>query len=180
MAFQLTAQGRDHQANGFCRAGSVRDNVFRRRPGGAQIFSARPVHQRLGAGIGVDGGHGAYGDAEGILQNFGHRRQAVGGAGGHGDDGVIRGQGVIVDVVDDGFHLAGGGGNQHFARAGLEMGLRFLGRGVEPGTLHNHLCACRLPWNMLRLFFGIYRNGFAVDDQRIFGKVDAPREGAVV
>ena len=92
----------------------------------------------------------------------------------------MRSQSVIVDVVDDGFHLAGGGGNQHFARAGLEMGLRFLGRGVEPGTLHNHLGACRLPWNMLRLFFGIHRNGFAVDDQRIFGKVDAPREGAVV
>ena len=45
--------------------------------GGAQIFSARPVHQRLGAGIGVDGGHGAYGDAEGILQNFGHRRRQL-------------------------------------------------------------------------------------------------------
>ena len=180
MALQFTAQGGDHQADGLCRTCGVRDDVFCRRSGGAQIFAARPVHQRLGAGISMDGGHGAHGDAEGILEDFGHRRQAVGGAGGHGDDGVIRGQGVIVDVVDDGFHLASGGGNQHFARAGLEMGLRFLGRGVESGTLHNHLGACRLPWNMLRLFFGIHRNGFAVDDQRIFCKVDAPREGAVV
>ena len=38
-------------------------------PGGAQIFSARPVHQRLGAGIGVDG-HGAHGDAEGIRRTL--------------------------------------------------------------------------------------------------------------
>ncbi len=163
----------------FAAPVSVRDNVFRRRPGGAQIFSARPVHQRLGAGIARGWWSWCYGDAEGILQNFGHRRQAVGGAGGHGDDGVIRGQGVIVDVVDDGFHLAGGRKSALCARRPRRWACDSRPR---CRTRYTPQSPRRLPPAMedAAPLFGIHRNGFAVDDQCIFGKVDAPREGAVV
>jgi hypothetical protein len=59
------------------------------------------VERRLVAGIGVDRGHEAGVDADGVVQHLGDRRQAVGGAGGVGDDLVILGQLVVVDAVDD-------------------------------------------------------------------------------
>jgi hypothetical protein len=47
------------------------------------------IQRRLVAGVGVDRGHHAFFDADGIVEDLGDRRQAVGGAGRIGDDQII-------------------------------------------------------------------------------------------
>ena len=59
----------------------------------------------------------------GVVQHIGHRREAVGGARGVGDDQVVLGQLVVVDAVDDGqVGAVGRGRDQHALGAGLEVG----------------------------------------------------------
>ena len=60
------------------------------------------------------------------------------------------------------------------------MSLRFFCGGIKTRTLDDQLGADRFPRNMLSLFFGINGNFFAVNDKRIFSKIDAPRERSVV
>jgi hypothetical protein len=58
----------------------------------------------------VNGGHESALDAEGVLEDLGQRAEAVGGAGGVGDDVVVRRVVVaVVDAEDDGEVLVGGG-----------------------------------------------------------------------
>ena len=60
------------------------------------------VERRLVAGVGVDRRHEAVVDADGIVQNLGHGRQAVGGAGGGGEQVMFaRLVEVVVDPHDD-------------------------------------------------------------------------------
>ena len=58
----------------------------------------RQVEDLLVVGVGVDGGHQPLDDAEVLEQDLGHRGQAVGGAGGVGND-VVAG-GVVMVLVD--------------------------------------------------------------------------------
>jgi hypothetical protein len=56
----------------------------------AQIL-VRQIEKALIVGVGVDGGHGAAGDAKSVLQDFGDGSEAVGCAGGIGDHVMLRG-----------------------------------------------------------------------------------------
>ena len=73
-----------------------------------QSFLLRAVDGFLGGGVGVDGGHQAGLDADAFLEQHMHQRgEAVGGAGGVGDDEVLGGiVFVVVDAHDEGFHFA--------------------------------------------------------------------------
>ena len=101
----------------------MRNDILRRRARRAQVFAARPVDQRLGAGVGVNGRHGTHFNAECIVERFSHRRQAVGGARGDGNNLITGVQRVVVDVKDQGFHLSGWRGDQHFFSPGIKVRL---------------------------------------------------------
>ena len=60
------------------------------------------VHRALVAGIGVHRGHVAVLDADRLVQHVRHRREAIGGAGGVGDDVVLLRQLLVIDAIDDG------------------------------------------------------------------------------
>ena len=158
----------------------MRNDIFRRGAGSAQILAARAVNQRLRTGIGVNSGHGPHLYTKGVMEHFRHRRQAVGGARGHGNNRIVGVQRVVVNVIDNGFHVASGRGDQHFFSPGGQMRLRFLRGGIKTRTLDNQLGAYRFPRNMLSLFFRINGNFFAINDQRIFRKIHAPWERTVV
>ncbi len=128
----------------------------------------------------MDGGHRAHFDPKSIVERFGHRRQAVGGARGNGDDFIAGIQRIVVNVKHQRFHLTGRRGDQHFFGPGVEVGLRFLRRGVETGTLNDEFSALGGPWDILCFLFSINRNGFTVNNQRIVGEINAPGEGAIV
>jgi hypothetical protein len=56
----------------------------------AEVFVGG-VEDDLVVGVAVDGGHDAGGDAEGVVEDFDYRGEAVGGAGGVGEDVVVGG-----------------------------------------------------------------------------------------
>ena len=87
------------------------------------------VQRGLVVGVGVDRGHEAALDPDGVVQDLGDRHEAVGGAGGVRDDEVILGQLVVVDAVDDREVGAVGGGRDDDALgAGVEVGGRLVAR----------------------------------------------------
>src|SRR5690606_23975781 len=100
VAVQLAPELGEDVGDGGGGAGGGGDQALAAGPGAAQILVGR-VEDCLGVGDGVDGGHGAVDDAEGLVDHLHHRRQAVGGAGGGGDDGV---PGRIVEMVVDPHH----------------------------------------------------------------------------
>src|SRR5256884_9862139 len=84
-AFQL---GNDKMQR-FSRAGGARNHVESSRASAAQIFM-RQIEQALIVGIGMDRGHGAASDAESVLDDLRYGRKTIGGAGGIGNDVVLR------------------------------------------------------------------------------------------
>ena len=96
-AAELALELRQHQADGLGGAGRGRDQVERRGPRAAQVL-VRHVLEALVGRVGVDRGHQAVLDPDGVVEHLRDRRQAVGRAGGVGDDVV--GVGVVVVEVD--------------------------------------------------------------------------------
>src|SRR6185312_3407851 len=95
-----------HQPDRLRRAGGGRDHVQRGGAGPAQVL-VRAVLQVLVGGVRVDRGHQATLDAEGVVEDLGQRRQAVGGAGGVADDRLRAVVLLVVDAHDDGQVVTG-------------------------------------------------------------------------
>ena len=123
VALQPAGELRDHEADRLRGAGGGRDEVQRGGARAARVL-VRPVEQLLIAGVGVDRRHHAVPDAERLVEHLRDRGEAVRRAGGVGDDVVALG---VVDVVevhaerDRDVGLLGGRGDDHLARAGLEV-----------------------------------------------------------
>ena len=95
----------------------------------------RGVEDDLVVGVAVDGGHDAGRDAEGVVQDLDDGGQAVRGAGGVGNDVVVRRVVlVVVDAEDEGDVLVGGRGrDDDLLDGGAEVGLGLFGVGEEAG-----------------------------------------------
>ena len=138
-AVQLAFQLRQHQAHGLGGAGGGGDHAQRRGAGAVEIL-VHGVQRRLVAGIGMDGGHHALFDAHRIVQHLGHRHQAVGGAGGVGDDGVFPGQLVVIDAIDHGqVGILAGGADQHALGAGVQVQSRLFAGGEQAGAFQRDI-----------------------------------------
>ena len=79
----------DDLAGGLGRPGGGRDHADRGAAGAARVLMGR-VDEVLVTGVGVHRRQEPLDQAEGVIQDLGHRRHAVGGAGGRGDDVVLR------------------------------------------------------------------------------------------
>ena len=99
------------------------------------------VDRGLVAGIGVDRGHEAMVDADGVVDHEGHRRQAVGGAGGVGDDDAVGGlQLVVVDAIDHRKVFVGRRGrDQNLLGARGQMLAGLFTRGENAGAFHGDI-----------------------------------------
>lgn len=80
------------------------------------------VDGALIACVGMDRRHVTGGDADEVVQDFGHGREAVGCARGVGDNGVLRSQLAVVHAIDDGeVGVFSGGGDEDFLGSSYEM-----------------------------------------------------------
>ena len=77
------------------------DNVFTGSSAAPEIFVGH-IGQALIVGIGMHRGDEPFFEAERIINNFGNRRQAVGGTGCIRDDAVLRFKLIIVDTQHNG------------------------------------------------------------------------------
>ena len=128
----------------------------------------------------MHGGHQAHFNTKSVIDNFGQRSQAVGGAGGVGDKvhgGIV---GLVVYAHDKhrGIILGGGGHNDLFG-AGIQMGLSlFLGQ-VDAGGLYDILCADGSPGNIFCVHFIKHLDLVAIDDDRVLLDLNGALETAV-
>ncbi len=88
MAVELAAQLGEYLRNRRRRTGSSRDQAHARGSGAAQIF-VWLIEDALGVGQVVDGCDRTMADAEVLMDDLDHRRKAIGGAGGRGNDPVL-------------------------------------------------------------------------------------------
>ena len=99
-----------------------------------------PVECWLIACVGVNGRHIAALNADKIIQDFGDRGEAVGGAGCVRDDFIVAGQRVMVHAEDDGLvGICAGRRNQDALGASFKVGRSFVLGGEDAGTFHRNI-----------------------------------------
>src|SRR5579885_1512610 len=139
------------------------------------------VKNALVVGVGVDRVHQAALDAEGVVQYFGCRSQAVRCTGGVGDDIVLAG---IVHIFVDAEHnrdiLAfGRSRDNYFLRTAAQVGRRFLRIGEKPCGLDDELHTQIPPGNLRRVALRDDLDVMAVDDKRVLCRLDSARKTPV-
>src|SRR5512138_839188 len=168
------------QADGLGRAGRRRDLGHGRGPGPAQVLVGG-VEDLLVVRVRVYGGHEALLDAEDVVQDLDHGGQAVGRAGGVGDDvvlgGIVR---PLVDAEDQGgVGVRGRSGDDDLVGPAFfdvldDVGaLGELARGFDDDG-----DAEVLPGKKADLFHGQDLDLAAADHDRVLARVDVLLEGA--
>ena len=132
------------------------------------------VHQHLVAGVGVDGGHQALLDAEGVVQHLDQGHEAVGRARGVGDDLVLRRVEVLVvhPVDERGVGSLAGRRDDHQLGAGVEVSGRLVPIGEEAGGLDDHVHPEITPRELLRIADGQHLQDVAVHGDAFIGGGD--------
>ena len=143
-AIELAVQLGQHEAHSLGGAGARGDHGEGGGAGAVEIL-VHGVQRRLVARVGMDRGHEAMLDADSLVQHPGHRREAIGGAGGVGDDEVILRQLLVVHAEDDReIGVIARGGDQHPLGARVQMGLGLVLRGEDARAFHGDVDAQRL------------------------------------
>ena len=139
-AVDLALQIRQHEPDRAGRARGRRDEVDRRRPSAPEILVGQ-VEDLLVVRVRVDRRHESLLDREGVVQDLGERRDAIRRARCVRDDvmllGVVR---VVVHAEHDRHVRIGRGRRDHnLLRAGVDVFLRALAVGEEPGRLDHQI-----------------------------------------
>jgi len=127
----------------------------------------------------VYGGHQAALDAPVVVQHLGHGRQAVGGAGGCGNDGLAR-IGLVVDTVHE--HrgaILGRRGHDDLLGTGIDVLLAGLFGQEEAGALQHQVDVDVAPGQVRRVALSGQADGLAVDNQVLAVDGDIALEVAV-
>ena len=174
-AGELALHFREHQRRGLGGARRRRDDVDRGGTPALPVLLRWTVDSLLGRRVGVHRGHEALLEAEALLEHdVDERHEAVGGAGGVGDNVVFGG--VVLAVVhahDDGDVLVlRRGGDDDLLGAGHDVavgGLRVVlgGVGEQAGRLDHELHAQLGPGKLGRRLGADHEDVPAVDDEHI-------------
>jgi hypothetical protein len=92
------------------------------------------------AGVGVDRGHEPTGNPHRVLQHLGHRREAVGGAGGVRHHQIVGGERIVVHAEHDGLvGTACRRRDQNPLRAVFEVECGLVARGEDAGAFQRDI-----------------------------------------
>ena len=164
---QLALEVGNDQSTSLGSAGGGRNDVAGCRTAAAPVLLGGAVNGLLGTGGGVYGGHQTLHDTKVVIDDLCQRREAVGGAGGVGNDLHILGVGVLVNAHNKGGSLGilGRSGDDDLLGAALQMGFALLGGGKYAGGLYHIVGADLTPRN----FSGVHQvkdlDGLAVDGE---------------
>src|SRR5512141_1816962 len=143
---ELSLQLGDDERDGLGGSRGRRDHRHSRGARPSQVL-VRQVADLLVVGVGVDSGHQAALDPEGVEQHLGDRSETVRGAGGVGEDEMLRRvERLLVDAHDEGRVLPlRRGGDDHALRARREMLPGAVPVSVPAGALDDDLDSQLLP-----------------------------------
>src|ERR1700676_439638 len=177
VAVELAFKFGDDEMERLGGAGGAGNHVDGGGTGAAEIF-VREIEEALIVGVGVNGGHGAAVDAESVMKDFGDRSEAIGGAGGVGNDVMLGGiVGFVVDAEDEsGVGTVGWRRDDDFLYRTAEMLFGFGAFGEESGGFDDDIGADGRPIDFCRIFYLEHFNAFAFDGDGIFGVGDFVRE----
>src|SRR5699024_2541650 len=173
VAIQLAIKFWQHQCYSLSCTSGGWHHIHRCRTRTTQVL-VRRILQALVTGVGVDGGHQALFDAELLVQNLGHRCQAVGGAGCRRDDVVVgRIVGVRVDAVDKGrVHILAWSGDNNLLCTGFDVCLRCFTIGKTTGGFNDDIYVIVSPLEVFRIRLFVYSDTLSVYDNRSVVKLD--------
>ena len=118
----------------------------------------------------MDGAHDTGLDGSVIIKSLSHRSEAVGGAGSSGDNLVVLGEGLFIDIENDGLQVIAcrsGDNNLLCACVDVSHGL-FLGS-IETGAFENDVNIELTPGAVCCILFSIDSDFLTVNDDGIFG-----------
>ena len=181
----LALQLRDDLAHSLGSAGGRGNDIAQDAAAGAPIPAGPGIHRLLFGRGGVNGGHQGLLDAEGIMDNLGHRRQTVGGAGGVGHHVHIRGVLLMVHAHDESGRavVLGRGRDDDLLRAMGQVHGRLFRGVVNAGGFDDVLRAAVVPVELSRIALTVYPNFLPVDDQifavMFHAALERPKHGVV-
>ena len=162
---QQAFQFRDNYANSLGSTGRGRDDVLSRAAATAPVFGRRTINGLLGSSGSVNGGHQTGFDTEGVVQYFGDRSQAVGGAGSVGND-VLASIGSVVNAhYEHRGRVFGRASQNNFLGTGSDVLASSLVGQEQTGSFGNNVNTDFVPTQVGRVTLSGNTYGFAVYNQ---------------
>lgn len=178
-AGELAVEGRDDLPDSLGCAGAAGDDILRRRAATTPVLGGRAIDGLLGGRVGVDGRHEALGEAEVVMDDLCERGEAVGGAGGVGEDVDVWRVSFLVDAHDEHGGVCGGGGDDDLLGAAFQVGIGLFGGGEDAGGLDDVFGAVLGPGDVGWVSLLVEMDGLAVDGQAMVADGDVALELAV-
>ena len=159
--------------------GAAGNDVLSSSAATTPVLGRGAVDDLLGSSVGVDGGHEALNDGVLVVDDLGERRQAVGCAGGVGENLNVGLVGLVVDAHDEHGGIGRGSRNDHLLGSALQVGLGLFGGGEDTGRLDDVVSASLAPWDVGGVLFHVEADRLAVDSQVVAVDLDVALELAV-
>lgn len=113
----------------------------------------------------MDSGHQTFDDTKVVIDDLSEGSQAVGSAGGIGDDLVFRLVGVQVDTADEHGSVSRRGRDDDLLGATDQVGLGLLGGGEDTSGFNDIGSFILGPWDLSRVAFGVDGDSLAINDE---------------
>lgn len=178
-ASELSIEIGDDLADSLSGTGGGGDDVLGRSTAATPVLGRRTIDGLLSGGVRVDGGHQTLDDGVFVVDDLGQGRQAVGGAGGVGNDGDIRGVGLFVDAHDEHGGIGGWGRDDNLLGTTLQVCGGLLGGGEDTSGLDDVIGAGLAPGDSSRVPLGVEADLLAVDLEVLAVDLDLTLELAV-
>ena len=169
-AGEFSVQGRDDFTDSLGGTGGGGDNVLACATTGTPVLSRGAIDRFLGGRDRVDSGHETLNNAKLVVDDFGERRQTVGGARGVGDD--LHGRVVLVqvDTTDKHGSIRRGSRDDNFFSTANQVSLGLVHGSEDTGGLDNVVGASRAPLDLFGLH-GVEDSDLAAVDDKLAGFV---------
>jgi len=174
---ELTIKLGDDLADSLSGSGGGGDDVLASATATTPILGGGTVNGLLGGGGGVDGGHETFLNSELVVEDLGDGSQAVGGAGGVGDDVHVLGILLLVDTHHEHGGIGGGGGDDDLLGTTFVVSICLIEGGEDASRFDDVFSTSAAPGDGFRLHLVEDLDLVSVDNEVIAFSVDVVVNG---
>lgn len=176
---QLAVKGGDDLADSLGGTGGGGDDVLGGGTATSPVLGGGGVDGLLGGSVGVDSGHETLKETELVVDNLGEGSQAVGGAGGVGEDVDVSLVVGVVDTHDEHGGVSGGGRDDDLLGTTLQVSGGLVVGGEDTGGLDDVGGTGLAPGDRGRVLLLEEADLLAVDDEALGVDLNGALEPAV-